>query len=38
MEKTRKVARIRNRLAPEIEEAILAYSLEQPITTNSFYT
>lgn len=30
MEKTRKVARIRNRLAPEIEDAILEYSLHQP--------
>lgn len=29
MEKTRKVARIRNRLAPEIEQAILDYSLQQ---------
>ncbi|GAB4009962.1 MAG: hypothetical protein Fur0010_01620 [Bdellovibrio sp.] len=30
MEKTRKVARIRNRLAPEIEQAILDYSLQEP--------
>lgn len=30
MEKTRKVARVRNRCAPEVEEAILAYSLEFP--------
>ena len=30
MEKTRKVVRVRNRLAPEIEDAILEYSLHEP--------
>lgn len=30
MEKTRKVARVRNRLASDVEEAILEYSFHQP--------
>lgn len=30
MEKTRKVARAKNRCAPEVEQAILDYSLQQP--------
>ncbi len=31
LEKSRKVARIRNRVAPEIEEAVLEYSLQYPV-------
>ena len=30
LEKSRKVARVRNRVAPDVEEAILEYSLQYP--------
>jgi len=31
LEKSRKVARVRNRVAPEIEEAVLEYALQYPV-------